>query len=127
MSGVSSKGRGAVSYRQHPPAPPHLVEWRAMPGSSGGEDDLDLYGDVVTEEDANAGVEAARLREKVAVLEAQVAGLRAERKVLVHNMSCLFRTAQDELRRKDVRIADLQGQVDQAHLANSRGRGGPHR
>jgi len=100
-----------------------------MPGSAGGEDAdgegvLDLYGDVVSEGDANAGVEAARLREHVAALEAQVAGLRAERKVLVHNMSCLFRTAQDELRRKDARIADLQGQLDQTHLVQPRGRGG---
>lgn len=37
--------------------------------------------------------------------------LRKERAVLVHNISSLFRTAQEELERKDAEIKDLRARV----------------
>ncbi|DBA76549.1 TPA: hypothetical protein ACH3X2_008605 [Trebouxia sp. C0005] len=89
-------------------------------------DDTDLYGDLITghteEGQGHFRAEAEELRSKLQTKEedmqklqaeldkalAETARLSKERETLVRNISCLFKTAQMEIQRKDAELKQLR-------------------
>ena len=72
---------------------------------SGKEEDAKL-----TQEEENGGRrgDVLQLTRKLAEAEEEIAKMRAERNILVKNMSCIFKTAREEIARKDAIIDDLR-------------------
>lgn len=57
--------------------------------------------------------EAGSLREQLEAATAERDKLREEKEVLLRNISCVFETAREEIKRKDRTIAELRTQAEQ--------------
>ncbi|GAQ88795.1 hypothetical protein KFL_004600060 [Klebsormidium nitens] len=89
-----------------------------------GADDDDLYGDLYADVGQGKKVLKTELQEleeryersqaQVQELEEKTAKLENERRILIKNISALFKTAQMEVKRKDVQISELRQDMAKA-------------